>query len=370
MANQCVNLDQCYLSEPKVTPSTFEIQWQVGVTGGLDDFNISAMPEVSKNNRLITGFVGLFPTINNLGVATNGGIPQLGDWEVSKADWISKQQYWCPDVNFDGWLIVDFEAWLPAWEFLVDESPGVPNRYKTASINYATSYFQSFFRDRSFSDQEITAFAKGTFEREGAKWLNNVIALLRELRPKAKIAYYALMQRSYFAPYINDEGKVYRQGNDKLVKVLKNCDAIMPTLYQFYPSWGPCADLPANRVYTSQGQFSPGPPGALPGETWKQSNILFIYGQINEAKRLAKLAGGIKVIPYTWARYHDAGPVLWALELNRTCDYEMQTLYAKQLGCDGIFMWGYEDPEMQLIHGNFQDYIDIVIAPTVAKIYS
>lgn len=158
------------------------------------------------------------------------------------------------------------------------------------------------------------------------------------------------------------------RANDKLVKVLKNCDAIMPTLYQFYPSWGPCAPLPSNRSYGGQGQFYPGPPGALPGETWLQSNLLFTYGQINEAQRLAKLAGNIDVIPYAWGRYHDDNT--WAYVLNRSCDFELQTLYAKQLGCKGVFIWGYEDPQLQIDHGSFQTFIDTVIVPTVAKIYS
>ena len=297
-------------------PSKFEMHWQVYHTDRLSNagpgshqYDLSGMPNIITGKSLNIGaWVGMWPEIRADGTVINGGIPALADIEETKKHFVENARFWCPDENYDGWLVLDHENWWPQWE-------RTPQVYRDAII-----------RELRSSGNE--AYYAASWLR-GATWhLLDVIAIVRKLRPKAKIAYYGLMIREYWDRYGTAAGRENQVLNDQVLAIHRASDAVLCNLYQFYPN------AAGNREYV-------------------RTNIL-------EAKRLARLAGGKPVLAHTWYRYHDSSASRF--QFCSQHDLEVQIQYARELGINGVFIWGDErsrsDAEMQV-------YISCILGPVV-----
>lgn len=318
----------------RLTPrSPFEVHWQVyhsdrpsnaGI--GSHHYDLSGMPNIIVGkSRNIGAWVGVWPEIKEDGTVINGGIPALADFNLTRQDFVAKANAWCPDANFDGWLIIDHENWWPQWD-------RVPQVYRDAMSRWLDNIPPNGAWDPETKERVM----RSRWEKYATKYLLDVIALVRELRPKAKIAYYGLMIREYYKRYGTPAGEAYQALNERVLAIHEASDAVVANIYQFYPSNTQDFEV-ANREYV-------------------RTNIL-------EAKRIARLAGNKPVYLHVWYRYHPGGNAPYNFCLLQ--DLELQLKYPKELGVKGVFLWGDENTQSNAL---MRVYINDVMGPVVRAV--
>ncbi len=145
-----------------------------------------------------------------------------------------------------------------------------------------------------------------------------VIRIIESVHPNVKLGYYAMIpSRNYWDVYencaYNDSRReeclaneqAWRDANTQLLPLAMAVDTIYPSLYTFY-------DNP---------------------EGWAH----YALANIEEAERLATLAGGKPVIAYLWPRYHDSTDM--AYQLIDEAYWRLQLEVVKSTNADGLIIW-------------------------------
>ncbi len=303
-----------------------EFHWNVYRSGPA----LKPPPIFADDVKLITDWMLAFPELKPDLSTVNGGIPQLAKVSETKAVLVSYQQF-LGAQDFNGWIVLDFEKHFPQWE-------RIEQRYKDASIAYARLMHPKMLQ------KNVEALAKSQWESASLKYWLEVIKIVRELRPKAKVAYFDLMQRSYWLSYLDPvAGAELRRVNNKVNALHRASDGVLVDIYQFYPS---------------------GTVPLAPGEMRYEDNQRYVEGNIKEGLRLGKLAKK-PVYAYAWHRYHDSAAPAFAFKFVRSQDMALQLTYPLTLGANGSFLWGNELQQYDNALGNMQPFIDTTLSETI-----
>jgi hypothetical protein len=246
------------------------------------------------------GIRNAFPRLGAKGqVVVNNGVPQRGNLTLHLQLVSDDIDRWLPDKHFAGHAVIDFEAWTPIWEENTHPDTWHGKRYQTYSLQLVREAHPGIANDTA----KVAAMAKKEFEAAAVRFFVATLDLLRERRPKALLGFYGFPQGDfgtclknilgprpsecgYDNPLI---GPLLRDWNDGLAAVWNASTALFPSVYLSSP-------VPL-----------------LPNATWRAMQRQYLSGLVNESLRLsgkftANLngkAGGVPVLPFAWALYHD-----------------------------------------------------------------
>jgi hypothetical protein len=247
--------------------------------------------------------------------------------------------------DFDGYFVLDWEQWMPQWE----NAGHTPVLRDLALTQIATDY-------PSLNQQEVETLTQQLWEERGLAYFLETVRALRRARPKAKITWYELINRVYWDSYSSPNGNELRRINNELLPVFRELDLLVISLYQFYSS-----------AQDGSGWPLPFPSPYIPppnGVTYFEHNRRYVADNVGEARRLAMLAGGKKVMAYAWPRYHDSASPADRYRLNRKGEIFLQLLYPLLLGADLVTLWGSESPALASAgYGSMQDYLNSTLGP-------
>ena len=253
-----------------------------GVPFNVTKFDILQNYNDSRAGKYITLMpaVGRFPTIEDNGDYTNGGIPQLGDLVAHVGNATLEIKSLVPDVNYDGLAVIDFEAWRPLFEHNFDTKAV----YQKASIDLVKKQNPTWTNE-SF----IIATAKAQWEEAAQLFMESTLMIARQLRPHALWGYYEFPR--CFGSVVDLECSVDTEtANDQLMWLFEASTALYPSLYdsKLLPYTSLSLEYPHHSI------------GALYNKTGSHIQL----GEMKEAQRISlKRSTPIPIYPYTQYLY-------------------------------------------------------------------
>lgn len=242
---------------------------------------------------------GLFPALLSNGTSRqlfrrNGGVPQAGSLREHLDAFTKNVDELIPDRNNNGLAIIDFESWRPVYR----QNFGTLEPYKTISMELVRQKHCLWPKAR------VEAEAQQTFETAGRSFMLETLQLAKQLRPMARWGYYGLpFCFNGKGDHLETCGKNIQIENDGTQWLYDASQVIFPSVYMSEQI------LPQNRVK-------------------------MVRGRVQEAQRLRRFGVDQKVIAYHRYVLSDSREFLsesdtWAM-FNAM----------KQLGADGVILWG------------------------------
>jgi hyaluronoglucosaminidase len=261
-----------------------------------------------------------WPNFDANGVAQYGGIPQNIDEAAHLAQFDIAVDALMPDLNYDGYAIIDMEYWFPQWE------KNIGNYYtpiQTASKNLVRSAHPNW------TESQIETQAKIEFEAAAKDVMIKTLSRGKTLRPNAKWGYYGYPYRQYWKNSAGEVGYSTEAQliNDDMGWLWSITTALVPSTYQIYPS------LDATTLQNNQ--------------TYIRSNIL-------ESKRIQSTYPQ-SILLYTWDHYHPSGPA--PMEITSYSDTLMQITIPKEENVDWLLYTEGDSAE------SLKDFLDTTYAP-------
>ncbi len=305
-------------------------QYRVYWAGG----NLPATPGQTWRDWAGSITFGDAPVHRNFTVLYESGTglyPYAGIHQVeADADWMRRHNLrlrdyvyaQIPDVNFSGYVAIDFETWMPSWEFLQNEpSNQGPNArdhdFKDDWKDFVRANRPETLAGKTASQQEIE-FARGFNDAARRFWLAT-LAEVKRLRPHAKVGYYSMPARTYWEYLWPDRAEQWRQRTRREYQWLYDAvDVFYPDVYALY--W--CLD---SGMTPTPGQYQ---------ENIEQ-NTVYIRENVKEAREIAQ---GRPVIAFIWARYHESSGPFHGQLLNMN-NLRQSFVVPKAAGADGVVMW-------------------------------
>ena len=273
---------------------------------------------------------GLWPAlVNSPGggppQAVNGGVPENANLSAHLAALEHDVPRWLPDVEWDGYAVIDFEAYTPVWDMNVGFGGGA---YANASLALARQRHPGWPADKQLAD------AKMRFESAAMTFFVETLRVCSRLRPRAKWGYYGWPDHFYlpcnrtgasdrwrcgYDSTTTDADK-FRSWNNQLAAVWAASGAIFPSIY-----------IPAYEAY--------------PHSHTSGMNAGFVRGVVGEALRVANRTR--PVVPFTLNYYHHGkgrghGEFLNSTDLTTSLEVPIQ------MGAAGTILWGsgeeFHDP--------------------------
>ena len=263
-------------------------------------------------NQIWTGWNFKWPSFDEAGNPVNGGLPQNIDWNAQFTNMERTFPTQCPNVDFDGYCVIDFETYVPV---LPRDKP----IYRTKSIEKVLADHPELSKD----DPRVTQLAEQEFFDATIEMLVRTLQKAKELRPKGKWGYYGYPARCYYAG-TNTPG--YSLGNkllnNKYQRIWEVSDVIYPSLY-----------VVANYESRTEDKLEW-------NKVWAEQNV----------REALRVANGKPVICYTWYQYTYG-------ELMLEADYRLQVESALKYGANGTILWmhNYSDAELKRIGGFFEN---------------
>lgn len=287
--------------------------------GGMTTWNSSqdlAPNVVNGEVALLTTWFGVYPCIGcgpgGPAQWCNGGIPQLANLSLHEATIAKDLDAMNIPLNFSGFFVNDYEAWVPAWEF-------TSVLYRNASFMYAQSRFPNA------TAAQLWATAQQEWESSAIEFLVVTINAIKKARPHARGYGYYGYPATYSYWGFNDTLVI--DANNKLMALWSAVTAFYPSLYLPYMS-----DVDEPLVM----------------------NENYLLEKLNETHRIAQIfaAKGAKktVLPYTWYRYHPGEPhadqIIDELDTWLEFDFPFQNPLnannSQSPVIDGVIVWGSE----------------------------
>ncbi|KAF4525057.1 hypothetical protein B566_EDAN001971 [Ephemera danica] len=268
------------------------------------------------------GWLTSFQKQSNV-VARNGGIPQLGDLDKH----IRELRKLVDEQVPRDFAVLDFESWRPTF------------RQNWASLNVYRDKSKALERrlHPSWSKDRIDKEAQRRFEQFGRLFMERTLQVVRDMRPQASWGYYAFPYCFNYTPKNQgfDCPAEVKQENNDLGWLYDSSDALFPSLYMSRQK------LRAEQHYK------------------------FVYGRLNEAKRLSSRTKSRKpdVMPYVWYRYYDEQEYLTKDDLYNSIGTP------RAMGLRGAVLWGSsKDLSSKDRCQRFRNYVDDILGPTVRNI--
>ena len=300
---------------PGNDPSDLDFSFQWSVTGDYaSSVNIDAYPIERDTVIFYAYMLGMVPRIVNDEVF-HGGAPQLGDLEAHLARIESDLNSYVPDPEWDGYAVIDYEAWPTYWEGAYPEVQEISREHVRRN-------------HPGYTRQEVEARAKAEFEAGAREFLLATIQRCRELRPNAKWGYF-IWQR-YFADYAPPLSS--------LMWLWDASDALYPSVY---PT-----------------RFSvDGPPTNQWQARWDHYEQKFA----DRVFALRQLVGPDKpIFAYIQRKYMDWNQRYGGQSIN-DIDIDMAIYAPLRTGADGAMIW--ETLDDQETADIFQEYLDSEMGP-------
>uniref|UniRef100_A0A7E4V5K7 Hyaluronidase n=1 Tax=Panagrellus redivivus TaxID=6233 RepID=A0A7E4V5K7_PANRE len=187
---------------------------------------------------LYENMLGLYPAIeatydstnplkyNNIAIR-NGGLPQRNNLTEHLAKVRSDIEKLVPNPDFDGPLVIDYEAWRPVWGL----NWGNRRIYQEESIKYVQERFPGVSR------RLAKLIATDEFNAAARKFMTRTIRAVRKLRPHAYVGFYDYTMCNY------DAGKnasvfpacsqPHNDANDQLYWLYSESNALFPSIYYY-----------------------------------------------------------------------------------------------------------------------------------------
>lgn len=260
---------------------------------------------------------GMFPSFEG-NVSINGGIPQKGNLDTHKNTFRSQVEMMTKD--FQGIAVLDFEFYLPGLSL-------APEVYKNASHDWVASLHPTW------TSAEIDAEAERSFNASARVFMEVLLQIGKEMRPKALWGY-------YHYPYCGNSIEVTCRSpmpefNNMTAWIYQASAAMYPSIYVF-EKW--------------------------PGDAQGRRNM--VLGRLREATRIRSVVGGTApILSYCWFMYHDTPNYITPVDLVNTIGL------SKMMGMEGAVMWGgpanVSTKEKCIA---LQTYVDSALGPLVQYI--
>lgn len=234
--------------------------------------------------------LGLYPKFWK-GRRFNGGLPQLADLNKHLARVRRDVSSTIPDPDWDGFAVIDYEAWHLLWEYM-------PELYRDESRKVVRSAHPDL------PETQVEEIARGQFENAAVQFITKTLDLCSQLRPKARWGMYGY-------PQTTNPARLKREA-----ELYTHVDALYPSIYA--------------RNWSVQ--------GAKPKQG--QAALSRYKNRIDAIIGVSKtIAQGRPVLAYTWPRYNTSNPVYRNRLLN---DLDLAMMLSEPLaaGADGVILWG------------------------------
>ncbi|XP_076805495.1 hyaluronidase-1-like [Clavelina lepadiformis] len=275
----------------------------------LSSFDIVNNPHETRDgdNMVIfySSVFGVYPYIDDNGTAINGGIPQLGNISKHLEKCVEDIQKYIPDEDFKGLAVIDWESWMPLWQWI---GWGTGLLYQNASKAKVKR------EHPDWSDAEILAQAKIEFESAAKSYFLATLNLATFMRPKASWGFYKLpdcynYDKTGYNFTCRDD---VMEANDKIQWLFDHSTALYPSTYLgiWFKNQTKAVDYTAYRVLEAQRVDNNIPGVAVP--VYAYNNL--VYRKTNEFLTLKDVidSSGVAVV------LGASGVVLWGDHMDNT----------------------------------------------------
>lgn len=268
----------------------FAFHWFASGTGA-KEVNLSNLP-IRRDVVVLYGHLfGLYPRVWR-GIHFNGSIPQRADLAAHVQRLKADIQKAIPDPNWDGYAVIDYESWWPAWEQHQEEG------IREESLKRARAGHPGL------SNEEVERIAAEEFEAAAGRFLLVTLEACKAERPRAKWGYYA-----YPSHFPTKRLDVYQP-------IFDASTAFYPSLYVRY--FG-VADKEV--------------PGV--GQRRISEYAVFMERVVRESRAVV---GDRPILPFIWARYFD-GNRTYGLQFLNGLDLRAMLDTPWLGGADGAIFW-------------------------------
>lgn len=256
---------------------------------------------------------GLYPRFWG-GKEWHGGIPQRANLRAHLDELTRDIERDIPDPNFNGWAVIDYEAWEPVWELTKPE-------YREASIEHTRATGGP--RPR----QDLERLAKASYESAARKLLLETIRHCKKVRPRAKWGYYAWPWPTY-APYLQQMKWMWDAS-----------DVIYPCVYTPWKSL-PEGESPKDKLHRAAGDYDRD-----------------LKARIQIAERAAS---GKPVVPIIWVRYDGLGSDIFG-QFVTDADLDSMLRVPREVGVEGVIFWNQAQTPQEA--AELRRYIEATLTP-------
>ncbi len=261
---------------------------------------------------------GLYPRFWG-GKEWHGGIPQRANLSAHLDELTRDIQRDIPDPNFNGWAVIDYEAWEPVWELTKPE-------YREASIEHTRR------ASGPRPEADIQRLAKASYESAARRFLLETIRHCKKTRPRAKWGFYAWPWPTS-APHL-----------EQMRWMWDASDAVYPCVYTPWKSLPP-GETPTDKLHRAAGDYDRD-----------------LRARITLAERAAN---GKPVVPIIWVRYDGLGSAIFG-QFVTDADLDSMLRVPRELGVDAVIFWNQaQDPREA---ADLQRYIDQTLTPKLRRL--
>ena len=241
-----------------------------------------------------------------------GGVPMEIDWADHFATMERTFDTQCPDKDYDGYCVIDFERYTPMLKYANET-------YRNAAIEWVRKKMPNA------NEEQLLVMADKIWLDSTVDMMTKTLEKAKQLRPKGKWGYYGYPHRCYYSAGKAGYSAEFKEYNDKYTKLWNMSDAIYPSIYivERYESTTP-EKLEFNK-------------------TWLKENV-------EEGMRIAN---GKPVLCFVAYCYYPGGAMMPLV------DYRLQLSEAKQYGANGVILWmhSYADSTLNSLGTWFNEVV-------------
>ena len=278
---------------------------------------------IKPGNWTHTGGFGAWPTIQQDGSVSFGGVPQATNLTLFFEVLTAHIETQMPDPAFAGLGVFDFESWTPVWEENT-QPPLPPSSTPANDPGWHSDRYRMLSRqlvmkaNPSLNATQVEARAKAEFETAALNLFVSALTHAAAVRPKVLWGFYGFPQSgcavgTWLCPYDTRQQK-------KLLPLWQASGALYPSIYE--------SDSTETDAY----------------------RLAFMNQTVGVSVLAAEAAAGgskrrIPVYPFAWECYHNGSTLL------SPTDLKIDMINPYNSGADGLVVWGSMDAPCQLEPG-------------------
>ena len=249
----------------------------------------------------------------------NGGVPHYANITLHLTTLEATIDNFIPPRDFEGNLVLDFEAWSPLWEQNTLPIPGFHDQ-----VHQEYSLEKMAQAHPSWNSTKIAQETARAFSKAGVAFFVATLRKVRSLRPRARVGFYGFPQGHYGDCETHDDddnnnnnttdptlrcgydnpttGPMYRDQNNVLAPVYQASSALYPSVYL----------QPQKQGNNSHESF----------DLWRTYNQIYVNDTIYETIRVVQAIIPVPpIIPFYWAYYHNGSTLLLPDDVSMIAQY-------------------------------------------------
>ncbi|KAI6234107.1 Hyaluronidase [Aphelenchoides fujianensis] len=268
---------------------------------------------------------------NECQINVNGGVPQAVNLSAHLVKTREDIVRAIPDENFDGFAVIDWEAWRPLYDL----------NWTNRRVYQRLSQSLIYERYPGLKNTSVDYLARYLFDFHAKQFFLETIRVAKETRPKARWAFWDFPLCDYTAGY---NGRTecdpkYEIINEQLLWMFNASDMLLPPIYFYLEDYS------------------------------TEKRQMHVKAWIEQAEMInQKLARRLPIYAYSKIEYE----VEWT---NQTLKEHFYTksdlcnslLYPSQLGVDGVFLWG-TSKHMKQRCPLMADYVENTVGPFASAV--